>query len=290
MTSRAIPLQDLEKRISQHQGELEKLRREYEARQTHLRDLTQRKEKLQTQLQQVEAEIRGVGQGSTPAPSAAKTPIKVTKPAAAGSVKNPTGTVSLPKLLLRIVAKAAGPITVKEIAQEVVRHKYPSTSKNLSKMVEKRVSEMVKKGLLHRAPNQQGVLPAQTTKTATPPVAKVESTPAAAVPKPATAATMPKPATVAKAPSPSPAAATENELPLPVVVTQVLAKTSEPISARVLADKVLATGYKSKSKDFINVIWAGVGKMDNVENVPGKGYRLKKGPAAAPASKPKGSK
>ncbi len=281
MTSRAIPLQDLAQRISQQQVELEKLRREYEARQTHLRDLTQRKEKLQTQLQQVEAEIRGVGQGSAHPPAAAKTPVKAAKPAGAGSVKKPTGTVSLPKLLLRIVAKAGGPITVKEIAQEVVRHKYPSTSKNLSKMVEKRVSEMVKKGLLRRAPNQQGVLPAQTAKTATAPAAKVESTPAA---------TVPKPATVAKAPSPSPATATENELPLPVVVTQVLAKTSEPISARVLADKVLATGYKSKSKDFINVIWAGVGKMDNVENVPGKGYRLKKGPAAAPATKPKGSK
>jgi hypothetical protein len=281
MTSRAIPLQDLAHRISQQQGELEKLRREYEARQTHLRDLNSRKEKLQAQLQQVEAEIRGVGQGSALPPTPVKTSPKAAKPAAAAPVKSPTGTVSLPKLLLRIVAKAGGPITVKEVAREVVRHKYPSTSKNLPKMVEKRVSEMVKKGLLRRAPNQLGVLPAQTAKTTPPPAAKVISTPAAAVPKPAPVA---KPAITPPTP------ATENELPLPVVVTQVLAKTSEPISARDLAEKVLATGYKSKSKDFINVIWAGVGKMDNVENVPGKGYRLKKAAAAAPASKPKGSK
>src|SRR5580704_15954174 len=113
MTSRAITLQDLAQRISQHQGELEKLRREYEARQTHLRDLTSRKEKLQAQLQQVEAEIRGVGQGSAPPSPVAKTPTKAAKSAPAAPVKKPTGTVSLPQLLLRIVAKAGAPITVK---------------------------------------------------------------------------------------------------------------------------------------------------------------------------------
>ena len=42
---------------------------------------------------------------------------------------------------------------------------------------------------------------------------------------------------------------------------------------------------KTKSKDCLNVIWVGVGEMDNVENVPGKGYRLKKGKTAAAASK-----
>ena len=54
-------------------------------------------------------------------------------------------------------------------------------------------------------------------------------------------------------------------------------RESEPIPGRELAEKVLASGYQTKSKDFLKVIWVGVGKMDNVENVPGKGYRLKKG-------------
>jgi hypothetical protein len=40
---------------------------------------------------------------------------------------------------------------------------------------------------------------------------------------------------------------------------------------------------------MIPVLWVGVGKMDNVENVPGKGYRLKKGKTAAPASTGKGT-
>jgi hypothetical protein len=39
---------------------------------------------------------------------------------------------------------------------------------------------------------------------------------------------------------------------------------------------VLATGYESQSKDFTNLIWVTLGRMDNVENTKGQGYRLKK--------------
>jgi hypothetical protein len=46
--------------------------------------------------------------------------------------------------------------------------------------------------------------------------------------------------------------------------------------ARELGAKVLETGYQTKSKDFTNVIWVAVAKMNNVENVAGRGYRLKK--------------
>ena len=53
----------------------------------------------------------------------------------------------------------------------------------------------------------------------------------------------------------------------------------------MLAEKVLASGYQTKSKDFTKVVSVGVWKMDNVENVPGKGYRLKKGKTAVAASK-----
>jgi hypothetical protein len=43
-----------------------------------------------------------------------------------------------------------------------------------------------------------------------------------------------------------------------------------------LAEKALASGYQTKSKDFTNVIWVGIGKIPNVENVAGQGYRLKR--------------
>src|SRR5260370_180542 len=105
-------------------------------------------------------------------------------------------------------------------------------------------------------------------------------------PNPAAAspAMPPKPPCVAGADTSSPAAASANVLTLPVGVTKILAGSPEPIPGRELADKVLASGYQTKSKNFMNVIWVGVGKMANVENVLGKGYRLKKGKTAAAAS------
>ena len=38
---------------------------------------------------------------------------------------------------------------------------------------------------------------------------------------------------------------------------------------------MLANGYKTKSKDFIDVVWAALGQMEGVENTKGKGWRLK---------------
>jgi TolA-binding protein len=93
----------------------------------------------------------------------------------------------------------------------------------------------------------------------------------------------PQKAPVAKAPRSEPPAISENGLPLPVIITKILAKSSHPVPAQALAEEVLARGYRTQSKDFTNMIWTAAGKMANVENVPGKGYRLRK-------SKGKGSK
>jgi hypothetical protein len=269
MSHSIIPLQDLEQRINQRQVELEQLRREYEARHGQLQKLAQRQQQLQAQLQQVEAEIASFGQG----PASATKPAKVTKPPRATTTRAapPKGTVatlSLSKLLVQIVRAAKRPITIKELATEVVRRHYPSTSKNLPKTVETRVSELVKKGLLRRAPNQAGVLPAGTPSSAkTPSPAKV------GVSKPATAAAAPAP-----------------ELTLAAAVTKVLAASAKPLTARTLADKVLALGYRSKSQDFLNVLGAGLSKMNTVEHVQGQGYRLKKGKTSPAASKRHNSK
>jgi len=43
---------------------------------------------------------------------------------------------------------------------------------------------------------------------------------------------------------------------------------------RELAQQALARGFQTESKDFANVISVTLSKMDNVENVPGQGYRL----------------
>jgi hypothetical protein len=268
MSHSTIPLHDLEQRINQRQTELEQPRREYEARQGQLQKLTQRQQQLQAQLQQVEAEIASFGQS----PASATKPAKVIKPARATTpAAPPNGTVatlSLSELLVQIVREAKRTITIKELATEVVRRHYPSTSKNLPKTVEARVSDLVKKGSLRRAPSQAGVLPGGT-----PSSAKTQSPAKVGVSKPATAA-----------------AAPAQELTLAAAVTKVLAASAKPLTARVLADKVLALGYRSQSKDFLNVLGAGLGKMDHVEHVKVEGYRLKKSKTSPPADNGSSSK
>src|SRR5205823_3798199 len=60
-------------------------------------------------------------------------------------------------------------------------------------------------------------------------------------------------------------------------LTQVLSKSTRPLSTQELADRAVQNGYQTKSKDLKNVIWVGIGHMNNIERVPGIGYRLKKG-------------
>jgi hypothetical protein len=61
------------------------------------------------------------------------------------------------------------------------------------------------------------------------------------------------------------------------VLTAVLKGKKKPLPTRELTGLVLTTGYASKSENFANVVQVTLGKMDNVERVPGKGYRLRRG-------------
>jgi hypothetical protein len=61
-----------------------------------------------------------------------------------------------------------------------------------------------------------------------------------------------------------------------VVLTDLLRQSQQPLSGSELARRAQAAGYKSDSKDFTNVVWVMLRKMDNVEHVPNKGYRLKR--------------
>src|SRR5260370_27836011 len=59
-------LDDLAQRLSQQEVQLQALRRELEMRKQQLADLTQRKEHLLTQLQQIDAQIASVATGTQP--------------------------------------------------------------------------------------------------------------------------------------------------------------------------------------------------------------------------------
>jgi hypothetical protein len=258
MPPRDLHLQDLAERLAQKQAELEAARRAYDAR---LADLAARKTELEAQLRAVDAEIQAVGK-TVPAPAAVA--AAPPKPAAA-SAEPP----SLPRLLVALVRDAGGPITVGELTEKVRGARFPTTSGNLSKMVGNKVGELVKKGLLRRAAGQRGVvLPASGARA---PAAKAASDGKGG----GGAAAAPRAATPAR-PAGKRAAGSLRELLL-----KLLARSTRPMKAKELAEQVLASGYQTQSKDFVNVIWVALGKMDELENVKGQGYRLKRGAARA---------
>jgi uncharacterized protein YhaN len=277
MPTVSVPLHDLAERIQQQEAELAKLRQELESRRGQLSELTRRKEELQAELAKVEKDIAVVGQASVlePTVSAAGRPrstvgskrvpatTSVSKPAT-----KPSNGLSLPSYLVELVRKAKGPITAKELTVKVVRNKFPTTSKNIDAMVKTRVHDLVKKGLLRRASDSSGLVLAQAPRSSKSAETKVQ----AAMPK-----NEKKRANSAKAaPTMTPAEPAKRQS-LHEVLTHVLAKSSRPLSAQELAERVTQSGYESKSKDLKNVIWVSVGKLANVERVPGKGYQLKKG-------------
>jgi hypothetical protein len=278
----ATPLNDLARRITSREAELQKLRREFEERQRKLASLTKRKETLQAQLRQIEAEsaalVTGVPKKSkdsrpTPAKASKGQPARnvrgrSVKPTAAARSSTTEAGLTLPNLIVRIVQEAPGPLSVSQIAKDALRRGFISTSGNFRKMVAIRVRELRKKGVLHPADGQDGFVLGKSARNQ--------------------AASARSPALTKKSSSNGTPAGWKNSKPsqgnhkgeqpsLRSVLTTLLERSKGPLLVRDLAKRALAAGYRSISKDFDNVVKAAVGKMDDLVNVPGKGYRLKKG-------------
>ena len=266
MPTVSIPFQDLAQRIQQQEAELAKLRQELESRRGHLAELTRRKEALQNELAKVEKDIEAVGQAGVLESTGSAARVPATTHGSKAPTK-PLKGMSLPTYLVQLVRQAKSPITAKELTDEVVRNKFPTTSKNVQAMVKTRVHDLVRKGLLRRAGDSSGVVLAQAQ-----PSTKSVTTKVAAAPK----------NSKVKAASVKPVTSITHVEPpkwrsLHEVLTHVLSKSSRPLSAQELKDRVTQSGYESKSKDLKNVIWVSIKKFANVERVPGQGYRLKKG-------------
>ena len=60
------------------------------------------------------------------------------------------------------------------------------------------------------------------------------------------------------------------------ILTQILKKMGAPVTGSELAEEALKAGYHTTSKRFIDSVWTMLSTMDNVENVKGQGYRLKR--------------
>jgi hypothetical protein len=63
--------------------------------------------------------------------------------------------------------------------------------------------------------------------------------------------------------------------PLHEVLTQILKKSTKPMTGSELAAEALKAGYHSTSKNFVDVVWVAMSNLKNVERVPNQGYRLK---------------
>jgi hypothetical protein len=241
MTDAAVPLATLEQRIEQQEAELQALRQEYEARQARLAALTQTREDLAAQLRAVDAEIEAVFRGNA-----------VPVPAPAASRARPGKAPTLPETLLDILRQAGRPLTVKELADEIVRRRYPTRSGNVHGMVQTRVREMVARGVLRRAPaNRPGF-------EAAGPAAR------------ASAAAKSRPA------EPAPRTAPAGRPSLRDLLTRLLRRARRPLKAQELAEQALKAGHQTSSKSFVDVVGVALSRMDNLERVPGRGYRLRK--------------
>jgi hypothetical protein len=259
MPTPALPLTDLALQISQHESELNTLRQEYEARQAQLADLARRKDELQGQLRQLDAEIKAISQGSVvqqPEP-AAMPPATPTPPAA-----------TLGDLLVQLVRDAGGqPVTVKTLADEVSRRRFPTRSRNIPGLIQSTVSGMVKKGVFRRLNGQPGVV-----------LGKPEKGKAASTSRPATTGKGDsKPGIAKQKPGKGKPGRVKGQPSLHEVLTDILKKSRQPLGSGQLAREVLDSGYQTASKNFASVVSVALNKMPNLERVHGQGYRLKKG-------------
>jgi hypothetical protein len=269
MTANAVPMESLAQRIAKHQEELETLRQELEARQTHLADLKRRKGELETQLKHIDAQIQAVHQGAgTPSPTvrvatAPKAqPAKRIKPVTRAGKRKPGSSPRLADLLIKMVGMAQSPITVKQMSEEIISKKFPTSSQNIPRMVQTRVQELVTKGVFERVKDQPGVVLAGAIGAKKLSAAK-HPTPKASPSGVAKTATRPKMNGHAN-------------ISLRVLLTDLMSKSQRPLGARELTEQVMAQGYRTKSKNFLAVVRLMLARMENAENVPGKGYRLRK--------------
>jgi len=182
-----------------------------------------------------------------------------------------------------MLRESSGAMTARQLNAEAKRRGLQPRSSNPLKAVEARLLDLKNKGLVRRASGQPGYVLAPSTngvsdkdKTSQPgqtSAPKASAKPAQ--PKAAKESGIKKTPSVA-ATTTAKAEGRGEQAPLHEIVTNLLKKSRQPLSARHLAEQVLASGFRSESKRFVKVIHTTLSKMNTVEYVPDQGYRLKK--------------
>jgi hypothetical protein len=238
----ALPLTDLAKRLARTQSQVDRLRNQYESR---LEVLRRRRANLQSQLDKVEAEIqRAQGQESAVAPAAA--PV-------AAPARGRRGKIGLRDWILKMIQEAGRPLTAGFLAEEIRRRKIPTKSKDIPRLVQTRLFEMRRTGILTHIKGRPGYTLVNPNG------------------RPAPAAAQLKPAA-----KPSIAARRKKQPALSHLLRTFLAKSKSPLPGPELARRALAAGYKSQSENFNAVVSVALSNMDDAVHVAGQGYRLRK--------------
>ena len=267
-----LSLDAIQQRIAQRDAELHRLRRELEARQSRLQSLTQRKQELQAKLQQIEAEMAAVAAGAK-RPHAGSPKPATNKPTSKPSVAGKPTQLSLASLLVSVIREAGRPLTAKQLVGEAKRRGFKSSSADFTKVVETRLWGLKDRGLIQRASDQPGYTLAPSANGPVPKSAGLK----APVKTAKSAGAAKSKASVASAAKPASGGEAASRLPLHALLTQILQKSSRPMTGSELAQEALKAGYLTSSKNFAQSVWTALGLMKNVENVKGQGYRLKRG-------------
>jgi hypothetical protein len=267
-------MDNLAERIARQQAELESLRKELESRQARVAKLNEKKDALEQRLRQLDADIEAVSQGKKPlrrpgkvprtSSSVIASPAKPVPPKKAPSSADTKPPKRMADLLVDIVSETKGPVTAKPLAAELQKRGFFTASPNLPRVVKARLNDLVREGILRRADGQAGVVLGKVKGEAKTSPGKSAGRKKARKKRGATKASY------------RVGADGRPRMPLRSIVTELLAKTKHPLMARELGEQAVANGYSTESKDLTNVVQATLGKMDNVVNVPGEGYRLKK--------------
>jgi hypothetical protein len=276
-----VSLTDLQQQITQREQELQSLRRELESRQNHVTELTRRKEQLQRQLQQVEKEITAPANAT---PATTKQPQSVTSPSSSVTARA-TDQPRLLELIVLMLREGGRPMTAWQLSTEAQRRGFQPAGGDPVKSVKARLQELKNKGVVQRASGQPGYILAHSTNGASTgkskPSQPAQTSTRKASSKPAkreTATTKRSMKGSSSAGSATMAKSSRDaeQPPLREVLTGILKNKGKPMSARELAEQILASGYRSDSKKFVKVVRTQLRKMANVQRMPDQEYRLQK--------------
>jgi uncharacterized protein YhaN len=258
MSTATVSLEGLAEHIANQQAELDALHKELESRQARMAKLNQRKEALEQRLRRLDAEIEAVSQGKMRKGRRSK--ARRAKPTAPASSTPPAPPKRMADMLVDIVREAKTPLTAKPLADELQKQGFYLTSPKLPRIVQARLNELVRDGVLRCAEDQPGVTMAKGPDRS----------------KARTGRKRGRKKSAARRTSHRVTADGQPKVSLRSIVTEILAKSTRPMGAAELAEQAKARGWVTKSKDPKNVLWVMLGKMEDVENVSGEGYRLKK--------------